>query len=97
MTAENSEQASPKQPTSKRHKLIGFPGEGQGILAVPHYIGDKAHLNAHGPNGAPGQYSVVVVLARPDSRNMSEAEIKFADAFRGDSHLAIAKPAVIYH
>jgi len=62
---------------------------------VPHYIGDKAHLNAHGPNGAPGLYSVEFVLARPDRRNMPEAEIKFADAFRGDSHLAIAKPAVI--
>jgi len=79
----------------KRRKLTGFPGEGQGILAVPHYIGDKAHLNAHGPNGAPGLYSVEFVLARPDRRNMPEAEIKFADAFRGDSHLAIAKPAVI--
>ena len=35
------------------------------------------------------------MLARPDSRNMPEAKIKFADAFRGDSHLVIAKPAVI--
>jgi hypothetical protein len=81
-------------PQLKRAKIIGFPGEAQGILAVPHYIGDKAHLNAHGPNGAPGQYTVAFVLARPNSRNMAESEVKFVDALRGDSHLAISKPAV---
>jgi len=94
-TKEGVNQTDAAGSAGKRRKLIGFPGEGQGLLAVPHYIGDKAHLNAHGPNGLPGLYSVEFVLARPDSRNMPEAEIRFADAFRGDSHLAIAKPAVI--
>lgn len=79
----------------KRRKLIAFPGEEQGIVAVPHYIGDKAHLNAHGPKGAPGLYTVGFVLAKPNTRNSPENEIKFADALRGDSHLAIASPAVI--
>lgn len=78
----------------KRAKLVGFPGEAQALVAVPHYTGDKAHLNAHGPNGAPGQYTVTFVLARPNARNSPENEIKFADALHGDSHLAIAKPAV---
>jgi hypothetical protein len=82
-------------PSGKKRNLIGFPGEGQGILAVPHYTGDKAHLNAHGPNGVPGLYSVAFVLARPNSRNLPENEIKFANDLEGDSHLAIAKPAVI--
>jgi len=94
---EESKHATTTPKSSKKRKLIGFPGEGQGILAVPHYIGDKAHLNAHGPNGAPGQYSVAFVLARPNSRNFLEHEIKFADDLHGDSHLAIAKPAVINH
>jgi hypothetical protein len=82
-------------PKTRRRKLIGFPGEGQGVLAVPHYIGDKDHLNAHGPKGAPGLYSAGFVLAKPNTRNSPENEIKFADSLRGDSHLAIAKPAVI--
>ncbi len=92
---EPANQTQAGESAVERRKLIGFPGEGQGLLAVPHYIGSKAHLNAHGPNGAPGLYSVEFVLARPNSRNMPEARIQFADAFRGDSHLAIAKPAVI--
>jgi hypothetical protein len=75
-------------------RLVGFAGEGTGILAVPHYLGDKAYLNANGPNGAPGQYVASFVLARPNSRNSPESEIKFASDLRGDSHLAIAKPAI---
>ncbi len=75
-------------------RLTGFHGENTGLIAVPHYIGDKAYLNANGPNGAPGLYTVSFVLAKPNSRNSSETEIKFADDLKGDSHLAIAKPAV---
>jgi len=39
-------------------------------------------------------YTAAFVLAKPNSRNSPENEIKFADSLRGDSHLAIAKPAV---
>ncbi len=74
---------------------MGFPGEPQGIIAVPHYIGDKAHLNAYGPQGAPGSYTVAFILAKPNTRNSPENEVKFSEALRGDSHLAIAKPAVL--
>ena len=63
-------------PQMKRAKLIGFPGEAQVIVAVPHYVGDKAHLNAHGPNGAPGLYTVAFVLAKPTAWNLAENEIK---------------------
>jgi hypothetical protein len=86
----NPESSPPKSSV----RLTGFPGEGTGIVAAPHYIGDKAHLNAIGPNGAPGLYTVTFVLAKPNSRNSPENEIKFADLLRGDSHLAITKPAV---
>jgi hypothetical protein len=40
-------------------------------------------------------YTVEFVLAKPDARNAPENEFRFADQRRGDSHLAIAKPAVI--
>ncbi|MGD0569708.1 MAG: methylamine utilization protein MauJ [Candidatus Sulfotelmatobacter sp.] len=81
-------------PLKSGMRLVGFAGESNGIIAVLHYIGDKAYLNANGPNGAPGQYMASFVLARPNSRNSPENDIKFADALRGDSHLAISKPAI---
>jgi len=89
-----SEPQGPAPAPKKPLRLTGFPGEGTGILAAPHYIGDKAYLNANGPNGAPGLYTASFVLAKPNSRNSPETQIKFADGLRGDSHLAIAKPAV---
>ena len=85
--------ASPP-PSKSGPRLVGFAGESSGIIAVLHYIGDKAHLNANGPKGVPGQYVASFVLARPNARNSPENDIKFADALRGDSHLAIAKPAI---
>ena len=79
---------------TKQRKFFAFPGEWQGIVAAPHYTGNKSHLNAYGPNGGPGTYVVSFVLARPNSRNAPEHEVKFAADLQGDSHLAIAKPAV---
>ncbi len=97
MTNPNSTTTSSQPPIQRRARLAGFPGENQGVLAVVHYIdtGTKAHLNAHGPAGLPGMYTVEFVLARPDARNAPENEFRFADQRRGDSHLAVAKPAVI--
>ena len=95
---ESSSTTNTNQPAiQRRSRLTGFPGENQGVLAVLHYIdtGTKAHLNAHGPAGLPGMYTVEFVLAKPDARNAPENEFRFADQRRGDSHLAIAKPAVI--
>jgi hypothetical protein len=77
-------------------KIIGFPGEGQGIIAVPHYTGTKAHLNASGPNGAPGTYAATFVLAKPGTRNSPENQVRFADELKGSSHLAISKPAIVH-
>jgi len=91
----NKTPPDPSQLRKASVKLTGFPGEGTGILTVPHYIGDKAHLNAHGPNGLPGHYIATFVLTKPNARNSPENDIKFADLLRGDSHLAIAKPAVV--
>ncbi|MGH9496320.1 MAG: hypothetical protein ACRD3B_15075 [Candidatus Sulfotelmatobacter sp.] len=92
--SENSNFGAIPVAQKQRPRLIGFPGERQGIIGVYHYSGDKAYLNVNGPNGAPGLYTVSFVLAKPNSRNSPENEIKFADALKGDSHLAIAKPAV---
>jgi hypothetical protein len=94
-SAEESAKEGSFPVTTKKRKFFAFPGEQQGIIAAPHYIGDKVHLNANGPRGGPGLYTVTFVLARPNSRSSPEHEIKFAADLHGDSHLAIAKPAVI--
>jgi hypothetical protein len=96
MTEPDSTTTTGQPPIQRRARLTGFPGENQGIIAVFHYIdtGKKAHLNAHGPAGLPGMYTVEFVLAKPDVRNAPENEFCFADQRRGDSHLAIAEPAV---
>lgn len=97
MTGSNSTTTTSQPPIQRRARLTGFPGETQGIITVLHYTdtGTKAHLNAHGPSGLPGMYTVEFVLAKPDVRNAPENEFRFADQRRGDSHLAVAKPAVI--
>ena len=97
MTESNSTSTAGQPPIQRRAKVTGFPGENQGVIAALHYIetGPKAHLNAHGPAGLPGMYEVEFVLAKPDARSAPENEFRFADQRRGDSHLAIAKPAVI--
>jgi len=43
--------------------------------------------------GSPGQYSAVVTLSRPGIRPLPEYEQRPSTALRGDSHIAIAKPA----
>lgn len=43
--------------------------------------------------GSPGQYSAAVTLSRPGIRPLPEYEQTPSTALRGDSHIAIAKPA----
>src|SRR5690349_13830271 len=45
------------------------------------------------PGGSPGQYSAVVTLSRPGIRPLPEYQQTPSTALRGDSHIAIAKPA----
>ena len=97
MTDSDSTTAASQSPIHRRARLTGFPGENQGVIAALHYIdtGPKAHLNARGPAGLRGMYTVEFVLAKPEARNAPENEFRFADQRRGDSHLAVTKPAVI--
>jgi len=45
--------------------------------------------------GDPGQYKVVLTLARPGQPLLPEAQVAYFENMQGDSHLAIAEPA--YH
>jgi hypothetical protein len=49
--------------------------------------------NAIPLSGAEGEYKVIFVLARPGFNLQPEGACSFAQGLRGDSHLAIAKPA----
>jgi hypothetical protein len=49
--------------------------------------------NAAQPAGAPGQYVVTLVLSRPGFALEPEYKYSFVGTVKGDSHLAIAKPA----
>lgn len=71
---------------------MGFSGEAQEVIAVNVFKGSDQR-NEGGPAGAPGLYKVVFLLNRPGFRLVPEHEFSFVGSLRGDSHLAIAKPA----
>jgi methylamine utilization protein MauJ len=50
-------------------------------------------FNQGGPQGLPGKYKVTFVLSRPGFNLLPENQHSFAGGLKGDSHLAIAKPA----
>jgi hypothetical protein len=54
----------------------------------------NAACNAAHPGGSPGQFKVTFVLSRPGFSLEPEYKYSFAHLLKGDSHLAIAKPAV---
>jgi hypothetical protein len=51
--------------------------------------------NVGGAQGLPGSYRVTFVLSRPGFNLMPENHHSFVSGMRGDSHLAIAKPAFL--
>jgi hypothetical protein len=84
MTESDSTTTTSQPPIRRRARLAGFPGENQGVLAVLHYAdtGTKAHLNAHGPAGLPGMYTVEFVQSqtRETLRKTSSASLTNVEA-----------------
>lgn len=72
---------------------MGVPGEAQGLVACNHFRDDADPRNVGGPNGLPGQYRVTFLFERPNYRQTKEYEFSFVGPLRGNSHLAITKPA----
>jgi hypothetical protein len=73
---------------------LGLPGSTMHLVAVGRSsLNPDAPCNAAQPAGAPGQYRVTLVLSRPGFPVEPEYSYSFADSAKGDSHLAIAKPA----
>lgn len=73
---------------------LGLPGNTMHLIAVGRSKRDpNAACNAAHPAGAPGLYRVTLVLSRPGFPLEAEYSYSFGDLVKGDSHLAIAKPA----
>jgi methylamine utilization protein MauJ/SEC-C motif-containing protein len=72
---------------------MGLPGQHQHIITVNQFRDPADDRNIGGPQGLPGKYKVTFVLGRPGFNLLPEGQYSFAPGLRGDSHLAIAKPA----
>jgi hypothetical protein len=93
--AQDKGQASKLDPkaTTAKVGLIGMTGEVQSIVACNHYRDESDPRNTGGPAGLPGKYQVTFLLGRPGFKETKEYEFAFIGPHRGNSHLAITKPA----
>ena len=90
-----------KVRTVKQHSLatqevrvFNFRGENSRITMVPIFP-DGDPRNTNNPLGLPGKYKITFILSRPRHVVVSETVHQWSDTIRGDSHLAITRPAVI--
>lgn len=72
---------------------MGLPGFRQHLIIRPQYQNPDDPRNFGRPGGLPGQYKVVFTLSRPGFPLLPEYNHSFAEGLKGDSHLAITKPA----
>jgi Methylamine utilization protein MauJ/SEC-C motif len=72
---------------------LGLPGNTVHLITVNRFRDPNDPRNAARPAGAAGEYRVTFVLSRPGFSLQPEYQYSFAELVRGDSHLAIAKPA----
>lgn len=71
----------------------GLPGQ-IGVCTVTRDLGPGDPGNPIDPVGRPGRYQVIFTLCRPGFPLAQERQLSPADELTGDSHLAIAKPAL---
>jgi hypothetical protein len=76
----------------ERVSLVGFPGTYQTLHMVYRFKGNDPR-NTLPPGGTPGMYEVTFILHRPGYKLQNEHNLSFSSGLRGDSHLAISKPA----
>jgi hypothetical protein len=70
-----------------------MPGE-PGYMTVVNVFNPPSDPRNEGvPQGVPGEYTAVVILARPGRPLTPEYEHSFSSGLKGDSHLAISRPA----
>jgi hypothetical protein len=72
---------------------LGLSGQLQYIYSIPQFKDPKDSRNVGGPQGLPGKYKIVFVLSRPGIPIHPEYNYSFESGLKGNSHLAISKPA----
>jgi hypothetical protein len=82
----------PLDATKQRVSVGGFPGTYQSLHQLYRFKGDDPR-NSLPLEGSPGLYEVTFILHRPGYSLQPEGHLTFSSGLRGDSHLAIAKPA----
>lgn len=80
-------------PTKTEVPPTGLPGQHQHLITVFRFTPPSDPRNQIGPQGAPGDYKVTFILERRGYNLLPERQYSFANGLRGDSHLAITKPA----
>jgi hypothetical protein len=84
---------APQGTLSAQVPAMGVPGEAQGMVVCNHFRDEADPRNVGSAPGLPGQYRVTFLFERPNYRQIKEYEFTFVGPLRGDSHLAITKPA----
>jgi len=85
----------PKRPRTAKGSIEGLPGAQQHLL-MAHFSDPSDPQNAGDVVGIPGKYKVTFTLSRPGFPLTSENHFSAASNLKGDSHLAIAKPALLF-
>ncbi|MCU1303343.1 MAG: hypothetical protein JWQ87_3627 [Candidatus Sulfotelmatobacter sp.] len=79
-------------PQAQSASIISFRGEDAQITMVPFFV-EGAIPDPREAAGYPGKYKLIVTLSRPRYVAASETVYKWAEDLKGDSHLAITRPA----
>jgi hypothetical protein len=91
-SGEEVQSSLPSDAAQGRVSLVGFPGTYQQMHALFRFKGEDPR-NSAPLEGSPGLYEATFILERPGYRLQPEGQLSFASGLRGDSHLAISKPA----
>jgi hypothetical protein len=94
MSDHTEEKTTVNQPGTMEFPFkVRLGGSEYQLSIVPQFLPDDPR---HGgdPLGNPGQYRVVITLGRPGFSVLPERQFVFNEQNRGDSHLAIAPPAL---
>lgn len=84
----------PPPPLTTDIASLGLAGIQQHLLMRLRYRDPNDPRNAGGFGGMPGQYKVVFTLSRPGFPLLPERNYSASTNLKGDSHLAITKPAL---
>lgn len=83
-------------PLTAEMNMLGLPGMHHHLLMRAGFSDPDDPRNAGDLGGTPGKYKVVFTLSRPGFSPLSDKHFSASSKLKGDSHLAIAKPALAF-